>query len=646
MPIDPNTTEYHDLVKQVNAEQSSSVRYLARYWNRWRREEELLLHQTRAYEEEVAIGKRKATHIKDFLLFSKLVSKHRKLRLLRNVVHFENVPGQDRETVQLMNKLLDYDYKKANKAIIDSLRNFNAARYGVSDMLVHGINKDGIVPMKVMHQPSFYFSPQAISGQGVEKQYRYRWAGYVIRTSKTEMKKNAKYWDVPLDDLNLPTSPPFQELETPQEQEKQIMKAGTDNDPVYLSAHYTYFEGQMTYVVMAYDKILKYEKLYFSHLPFITRQLYWIPNQRNIQSIPLQIADKQRVRQRLYNDSIKNELRSKSNITLYDKNKILQPHILSTTREAAIPVTGGVKDAVQMMPRAEADSTTSYLITMMDDLASEVSGQSRIQQGISPANAHETATATFTQQQQANENELAHVESFIEDDKALPVLVMENYIKQTPTNFRKKIIVSSGLQNEEVLIIPASRLKTLSKDALGEVIVRNSLLDERERAGRVGQIPSIVQYAALLAQQGADLEEAVRFAYETYGLDPEKIDSIIPPNSSVIHAQNEGTEIKQKVQVRARITDNHRVHKMEHAKEPDSKLMRDHILEHTIYEAILAQNPQIQQFISQQQNPVAQQQGVGSLTPNGAQAPQPNASLRSGVPLTQQSATEPPLQPA
>jgi len=628
--------EQKDYLAQVIDESSASVRYLNPYYARWREEEYTLYHDMRGFQEAVNQGKRKKEHIRDFLLFAKVQSKHRKLRLLQNVVHFEGSPGQDTATVDLMNNILEYDYKRANKTIIDSLRNFSAIVYGVSDLLVHGIDKNGVVDMRVMHQPSFYFSPQAISGQGIEKKHQYKWAGYILRTTQNEIMSNKKYWDVDMTKVNLPTSPQWRILQTIQEEERQITRSGGKNDPVYLLSHYTYVGDKMMHFILADDTIVKTEELNFSHLPFITRQLYWIPNQRNTQSIPLQIADKQKIRQRLYNDSIKNELRSKSNIILFDKSKIIHPQILATNEEAAIPVNGDVGSAMTTMPRSTADNSTSYLITMMDDLSSEITGQTRQQQGIAPVNTGETATSTFTRQQQANENELAHVESFIEDDKALPRLIMENYITQTPFNFRKKILASSGLSKDEVVIIPASKLKTLSKDALGEVVVRNSLIEEQERTNRLPIVSSVIQYASLLIQRGADIDEAVRWAYETYGLSKDEIEAIIPPNRDIQQAEAEAIDIQRGITVRALITDNHRVHKIEHAKEDDSKAMQKHILEHSIFENILLANPQIAQLVQQQQVPL---NDVGSLSPSGAEAPQTNnfrIGSDEGVALTQQ----------
>ena len=318
---------------------------------------------------------------------------------------------------------------------------------------------------------------------------------------------------------------------------------------------------------------------------------------------------------------------------MFDENKVDGASLINNEIEF-LPTKqpGSVKDVIEAIPRSDVEASTQYIIEQMVHSQEVASGSSRVQRGLAPSNKYQTATSAFNQKQEADESELAKLNLFIEDEKFVPLLVMDNYVSLSTNKFSKKIFASSGAENDLIVEVSPRDIKKFAKEDLPEVIVENSLLKEREREGFLQIVPLVIQHATLLAQQGADISYALSWAWKTLGIEPKTIERILPLNNSAEIAQQENKLLARGVELLPTELDNHRQHIIEHQQQSETPELLQHIAAHKEYIVLIARDAQVQQFVQQQQAQLPQEaDGVAPGPQGAATVEQPNAVDRASA---------------
>ena len=660
--IELSEADQMKLIQQVSVEAIDSINYLNPIWDDWDVLYNVFLNRKNTRE---GVNRRRVKY-QDFSILNILTSLQTKLSQYQNNVRFSRGLGQSKESVDIMNSIVEHDYRVNNKAQLDARRTQNALMYGASDLLIHGI-KDNAINMEVVNQRAFYYSKNSISGQGdtVRGEGKYQWAGFLRETTLNKLKKSDYYKmqnveeeyypgraslkDMAKNAKMLPSATGFSELQDGYNATKPYGNSyfisanqGTKfspNFPVYLLNHFTNFQGKLVSVTLTgmQGAIVRYEELPIqTMLPFVTRQIYSLPSSRNLISIPYLLYDKQMVKNRLINASVVNEIKKLSNIFLYNSGAV-DPKRIRQEGEQFIPATGNLNDIVRELPRSSATATTDYILNTMtasQDTASQSSSTSR---GQAPQNPYQTATTTAIADRAQEDETLARLNLFIEDDKVIPRLIMENYFSLSGGEFKKKVLRTSGAESDNVLEVSSAQLKEISEETLGEVVVENKLLKDRERAQIAQLAPQILQQVSLLVAQGADLTYAVKWALKKFGLEDKEIENMLPLNTQSEIAGIENTAILQGAALIPQITDNHREHIRKHLEEELSPEMEQHIAAHKRFIVLIARDQELQAFFQQQNANAVPGLQSGSLAPQGGAAPQQNQRIGSdqGELLTQ-----------
>lgn len=617
----PNITQLgrddqKELIKQAQYETRASINYHTSLWQSWDVIWDMITRQRNRASRE---GKRRI-RINENSMWSVITSVWLRLAIQKNTVKFKRGAGQSEEITNLINNLLSHTYEKNDMVALKNRQTLNALIYGVNDMLIHKVRKNLVVPV-LMNQRSFYHNPGAISGQGVglERVGAYNWAGFTSETTKNKLKQDAKngFYNLTEQDYkDLSSQAPIEELvrgynKTKKDYEHVLAdnrredEPGKDNKTLYILKHYTYFQGKP--VLAEFNnlnddraKILRYEELNTEILPFNTRQIYSLPNARNIISIPFLIWDKQNAQEELINRIFTNEIKRTSNIWLYDTTAVQDVSKLTGSQEALVPINGAsVKDVMQAIPRSSVEQATSYIYQTIQMNQATEAGSSRQSMGIA-GSGYETATSIYTAQQNDNELELAKILHFIEDDKHIPPLIIDAYLGLSNSDFNQAILTTNEAGDEVETTITSADLKKITKDTLGDVIVTNQLLEDRERERKIQLIPYVIQQASLLAGGGANLSRAIEWSFKVMGMNENTIKSILPLNPAKEEAKIENISLIQDDIVNARATQDHKTHIEEHSKEKSTPAMDRHILQHRTALIAIENDPELKAFIQQQ----------------------------------------------
>ena len=624
--------EKSKLLRDITKEYDTAYSYLNpiwkiwdEYWNRYKNE-----------EENFSLDNFK---LRDYTMFSVLQTMIGHLSLDAFDFYLKPTSEADMENVELLEKILKYDFEKTKKHKIEREWIANTLFYGVSDLLLAQVGyttgnrkKRYYAPIpQVMNQRTFFYDIHALGGMG-SRGGGYKYAGYITQTTAREIKyyKDKGYYDFN-NENTLVKNGANADYDLTQGYNRHIQryntitqffsdndyKSASDNETIYLLEWWRYNDkGKVTHIIMPLNKqeIIRYEETEFDELPFITRSLYPNVATRNFFSIPYLTSSHQSGKQVVMNLALDSEVRNQNGLWAYRTDTVKKPDQIVSPVGAVVPVDGDVQSSITRIPTNSTSQATDYIYNLILNAESQSTGSTNTQRGLSTTN--QLATEVLAQTQSSNIKALLILNMWVDNEEDYVLQNVFIYDKLSSRELFDKVVRVNGDVKNEFIDLNKTKIKKKIGDV--DVYVENRLLKEQKVLQDLPIIDRVVSQA--LQYEGTDKRQLFKEMGKKMDIKEEVLDKIYPPTQDEMVARSENTDLEQGTRVNATAGEDHVAHIREHMLAESSNLVRLHIQQHRLLQEQELKDPQLKQALAQQQG--LQQQALQGELQGGGEARQ------------------------
>ena len=631
MPINLSKNELDDLSKQIYEELNNSYNYLNPVWQRYDEYWNVYLNDLNSFRKE-------EFKLKEFSTFS--VVQNLLSILTQDTFNFDlrATDPNDVGSVDILEKIIRYDFFKTKRNAIDEEMVWNALFYGEANVLLHQYNKvrgrtrttrDYYAPTPtVLDQRTFLYDPQSVRGQGkADGSGAYQYCGFLTATTRGQLERfknyytiddntfsktnSALYTTISINNIvrgyqtrlqnQLVNGAPYNTAKS-QPDYREIMQGTT----LYAMNWLTFFKNKPVMVIFLgdIDNIIRYEELDFDELPIITRSLYPATVAKNPIGVPSLTIDKQRGVQTVMNLALENEVKKMNGLWLFDESKIKRNEQLVQPTGAFIPVDGPTNGSIERIPQGSTDSATDYILSSIVASEQRASGITTQQRGSFQRNTT-SATEVDTASEASDEKAYAIRRRWREDVSEYIIQAIRIYDNLTSARLYNKVIRVGGLTDDE--FINLSR-RDISRVADVDVIVTDRLLQEREQVRDLPFVDRLYQQA--LTYERTDRRQLSKIIAEKMGFAKDEVDRIYPITASERLARAENQFLAQGRSVPIHISQDHNEHLQIHKYAEANEYTKQHIQRHIVALVAQEQLARLRAFEQQQQQPVNGQQQI------------------------------------
>ena len=604
--------EKYKILRDINTEYETSYGYLQPIWKTW----DEYWDKYKNEEKNFSVDNFK---LKDYTMFSVLQTMIGHLSLDSFDFYLKPTSEADMESVELLEKILKYDFEKTKKDKIEREWITNTLFYGVSDLLLAQVGyatgnrkKKYFAPIpQVMNQRTFLYDIHALGGMG-SRGGGYRYAGYVTQTTARELEYYKKEGYYMFDNEGVVKSGINSDADLTQGYNRHIQRYNTiptiygdtqyagksDNETIYLLEWWRYNdEGKVTHIIMPLNRneIIRYEETEFNELPFITRSLYPNVATRNFFSIPYLTYSHQSGKQVVMNLAMDSEIRNQNGLWAYRTDTVKKPDQIASPVGAVVPVDGDVNSSLVRIPTNSTSQATDYIYNLILNAESQSTGSTNTQRGLSTTN--QLATEVLAQTQSSNIKALLILNQWIDNEEDYVLQNVFIYDKLSSAELYNKIIRVNGDVKNEFIDLTKRKIKNKIGDV--DVYVENRLLKEQKVIQDLPIVDRVVSQA--LQYEGTDKRQLFKEMGKKMDINEETLEKIYPPSADEMVARNENVDLEQGTRVDASVGEDHKAHIREHMLADSSNLVRFHIQEHRLLQEEEAKDQQLQQELAQQQ---------------------------------------------
>ena len=521
----------------------------------------------------------------------------------------------DVETAENLTAVSEYDHELMNKDDLDYNAIWDALffSYAIIDMLEFDPNLMCPAPSLIDPLTFYYdtFSP-SIDGSVVNRKGM-RFLGWDMYMSKAEVLSSPMLGEGVISQLD-DTADTGMSHKDEARKERLEAQGGTyshlkrddmqDNNVYELVQWRTIFKGRKIVLVL---NAKRSKILGARYLPqnengeslswfVVAKKFNPQPHQFKGMSLADLLEDKQRHKAMIINDQINLARSLTYGSYVYDTTKIKNKLDLKWGYDKWIGVDGDPNSAIAPVRKdssnlAFLDNTLNYI----DVSAQKASATPELQQGV-----------MSEQQRTLGELNLIASSSKTRYSLALKTLAIGDRDFWMLWYLLYKINFKEGLGEKVARIGGSTRVfRGFNRENLicstdPDITIKSKAVQEAKNQGKLKQFAEIMEI--VMKDPDADKRASIKKALELSGLDSQEIDSILPPTSDEIIAQEQNDMINRGEEPPFLVNDNHLVHIRIHREAIENDIKKNHILTHLKALKVEQENPVL--------NPDNMQQGM------------------------------------
>lgn len=543
-----------------------------------------------------------------------------------------------------LNEASDYDADVMGLDMIEYDWSFNTLFFGKGVLLMSDYDRQRLVPVpKPVNMMNFLWDPRCTSLNTTDGKPAARFFGREVFMTKREMRLSGVPESVISNVRQDSTINGLTDKDKEYRDQAQGFNTYTfqerlegENEVYRVLEWFTFRNGKMYMQWWANMRQLCIKEVALPEGPWaaIERSIYPIPGDFIGASIMDLVEDKQRMRAKLQNLSLKSTEFGVYNMYLYDKNKIKNKSDISTPEpNKMIPTDGETGNAITPVPRIPISNDVQFMLQVMNDGAEKATATPAIRQGATPDTTR-TATERAIQSKGVDTRFALASKIFGWSQKRF-WMRWYSLQKEHLTEHDEKYVRSMGPTGPKWKKFSKSDL--IIKEYDPDVRIESATIVASERREK------LMSFSNLLQQVKLDPTANMRYGYKELstlsGLKKDQREMLLPPTPEEIHAEMENEVLNEGKLPQLLLTDDHIAHIEIHSMAEESKERDTHIHFHKLAMMAARQNPQLlpaglngPQGIASDNNPQPAGEGVGT-GPGAASQPAISYNTSSQMPV-------------
>lgn len=614
---------FSDLIKQIQAEYSTSWRYMKPKIDEWAIRLKIYSNMKR---DKTAVG--------DPLLFTVFQTVLASLYTDKLAATFEGREEGDEETASNLGPMSEYDYTQMSKSELDYDWDFNALFYGRALLINMEFSRKLMCPLpEVVDMMTWLRDPRAKSVNGdIRGRGAMRYGGREIALYKNEMKKAGVYFN--FKEAKPATGDPFSLVDNSDRARRaaqgfdetdmgQNQVAG-DNAEIRALEWFTHYKGKKVLVTLSEKRtsVIRYKVLDDQEVwPIDERVCYKMAHDWDGVSIPDLIEDKQRARSVVQNTALAGVKSGQNPTYIYDSTKIKNRGNLDIDFNKHVPIDGPPSGSVQIVERQQVKSEVDWILNVLDNAAQKATATPDIQQGAGSGGSN-TATETNLQASKVDTRYSLTAKLWGWSERSFWQKWYQLYKRHFADLIDEKNIRINGSMGPKWRKL--TRENIVSKID-PDIKIESKVVTEAKNVNDLQKYRLFLKDIMATAPDQANTRFALREIGKLSGFKRDMVDQVLPPTMDEMESEEENVQLDNNTKVKVKITDDDFVHMEVHNKAADTPAKYAHIRAHRKAMMLKRSNPELDMARNQPDEAVAEANVGAPLsaggTPQGAPAP-------------------------